>query len=332
MLLYLTLLLFTAGWLADMYKKDPNVSWHPIVVMGQAIAFFEHSFNQGTHRTLKGGVVALGLIVATFLLVLLVELGIVGLISYLQSVMFSRFVLIVGTASMLLYGLMVFLSLSGYTLIYEVRAVFEQLSQSLDQGRKQVARIVGRDTNQLTENEVAAAALETLSENLSDGVVAPMCWYALFGLPGMLAYKMTNTLDSMIGYKNSRYLAFGRVAAKVDDVANYLPARLTAMLMVLVSGQWRHFSFVRRYAHAHASPNSGYPESALAAILNCRFGGPHDYFGELVEKPYIGHNERAFTYQDMELAVKINRRVELVMGLITIALRMAIISLFFIFI
>ncbi|EJW97912.1 cobalamin biosynthesis protein CobD, partial [gut metagenome] len=122
----------------------------------------------------------------------------------------------------------VFYCLSGKTLITEVKAVFEAVDQSVEAGRKQVARIVGRDTSELSPQEIRTAALETLSENLSDGVIAPMFWFAILGLPGMMAYKMVNTLDSMIGYKNERYLDFGRIAALVDDMANYIPARLTA--------------------------------------------------------------------------------------------------------
>ena len=141
----------------------------------------------------------------------------------------------------------VFYCLSGKTLIKEVKAVFEAVDRSTEEGRRQVARIVGRDTSNLSPQEIRAAALETLSENLSDGVIAPMFWFALLGLPGMMAYKMVNTLDSMIGYKNERYLEFGRIAALIDDIANYIPARLTAYLMLLVSNNWGKRDFVRRF-------------------------------------------------------------------------------------
>ena len=188
----------------------------------------------------------------------------------------------------LISAVLIFYCLAGTTLIREVRQVFLALDRSLEEGRTQVARIVGRDTSDLSAQEVRTAALETLAENLSDGVIAPLFWLAVLGVPGMVAYKMVNTLDSMIGYKTERYKDFGCWAARIDDVANYIPARLTALLMVLphaiVSGQWSVFTFVRRYGLMHASPNSGYPEAALAGILNCRFGGPHYYFGELFDK------------------------------------------------
>ena len=145
----------------------------------------------------------------------------------------------------ILVGIGVFYCLAGKTLIKEVKAVFEAVDRSTEEGRRQVARIVWRDTSNLSPQEIRAAALETLSENLSDGVIAPMFWFALLGLPGMMAYKMVNTLDSMIGYKNERYLEFGRIAAQIDDITNYIPARLTAYLMLLVSNNWGKRDFVR---------------------------------------------------------------------------------------
>lgn len=169
-----------------------------------------------------------------------------------------------------LSAVLVFYCLAGTTLIREVKQVFLAADRSLEEGRKQVSRIVGRDTSELTDQEVRIAALETLAENLSDGVIAPLFWYLLLGVPGMLAYKMVNTLDSMVGYKNERYLQFGCAAAHIDDMANYIPARLTALLMVLSVGRPGLLRFVGKYGNRHASPNSGYPESALAGILNCR--------------------------------------------------------------
>ena len=223
--------------------------------------------------------------------------------------------------------ILVFYCLAGTTLIREVRQVFLAVDRSLEEGRRQVARIVGRDTSALSAQEVRTAALETLAENLSDGVIAPLFWYMLLGVPGMMAYKMVNTLDSMIGYKTDRYRDFGCWAAHIDDIANYIPARLTALLMILSSlvsinnnGGSKFFIlhsslfiFVRKYGPCHASPNSGYPEAALAGILNCRFGGPHYYFGQLFDKPYIGTNDRPLTTDDMKTAVRVNRTAEVLM-------------------
>ncbi|KKB46260.1 cobalamin biosynthesis protein CobD [Parabacteroides sp. HGS0025] len=292
---------FLGGWLADRLLGDPAGWPHPIVWFGKLISFGEKKLNRGDNRFYKGGLLTLVLVAGVYLLVylLLYWAGLINTLFY-----------------GLLVGVGVFYCLAGKTLITEVKAVFEAVDRSVEEGRVQVGRIVGRDTSRLSPQEIRAAALETLAENLSDGVIAPMFWFAFLGLPGMMAYKMINTLDSMIGYKNDRYKDFGQVAARLDDVANYIPARLTACLMLLVSGNWNKRSFLQRFGRAHLSPNSGYPEAALAAILDCRFGGTHDYFGQAVEKPYIGLNDRSFTTEDMLIATKINSNTELAMGLL----------------
>ncbi len=293
LLIILPLLL---GWLLDFFFGDPSRLPHPVVWFGKMISWGEHRLNTGSHRMAKGAVLAIALILMVFFLVW-------GLKRLIPNVILW---LVVDTV-------IIFYCLAGTTLIREVREVFLALDRSLDEGRRQVARIVGRDTSQLTAQEVRTAALETLAENLSDGVIAPLFWLALLGTPGMLAYKMVNTLDSMIGYRTERYKDFGCWAAHIDDVANFIPARLTALLMVIASCKWSLLKFVWQNGRKHASPNSGYPEAALAGILNCRFGGPHIYFGELFDKPYIGENDRELTTRDMHTAVRINRLAELLM-------------------
>ena len=290
------------GWVLDLLFGDPQRLPHPVVWFGKAIAFCEHRLNNGHHRKLKGALTAVVLIAGVFILT-----------SFLIS----------SISHFLISAVLIFYCLAGTTLIREVRQVFLALDRSLEEGRTQVARIVGRDTSELSAQEVRTAALETLAENLSDGVIAPLFWLGILGVPGMVAYKMVNTLDSMIGYKTERYKDFGCWAARIDDVANYIPARLTALLMALphavVSGQWSIFTFVRRYGRMHASPNSGYPEAALAGILNCRFGGPHYYFGELFDKPFIGENDRELTTADMRKAVRVNRMAEVLAIILVIA-------------
>lgn len=280
------------GWLLDLLIGDPARLPHPIVWFGKMIAFGEHRLNRGNHRMLKGGLMSIGLIVLVFA------------VTWFLCHQLSMIVIDV---------IIIFYCLAGTTLIREVRAVFLALDRSLDEGRQQVARIVGRDTSELSAQEVRTAALETLAENLSDGVIAPLFWLAILGVPGMLAYKMVNTLDSMIGYKTERYKDFGCWAAHIDDVANYIPARLTAFLMILATGRLGLLRFVWKYGRNHASPNSGYPEAALASILNCRFGGPHYYFGQLFDKPYIGDNDRLMNTEDMKKAVRVNRTAEVLM-------------------
>ena len=286
------------GWLLDFLIGDPARLPHPIVGFGKVIAWGEHYLNKGNLRMLKGALMAITLIAIVFVLTCLLR--------YQLSILNCPL-------SIILDAIIIFYCLAGTTLIREVREVFLALDRSLEEGRTQVARIVGRDTSELSAQEVRTAALETLAENLSDGVIAPLFWLLLLGTPGMLAYKMINTLDSMIGYKTERYKAFGCWAAHIDDVANYIPARLTALLMVIASGKLSLLKFVWKNGRKHASPNSGYPEAALAGALNCRFGGPHYYFGELFDKPYIGENDRELTTRDMRTAVRINRIAEVLM-------------------
>ena len=297
------------GWLLDLALGDPQRLPHPIVWFGKTIAFCEHRLNRGSHRRLKGALVAVGLIVLVFVVACLLR----SLLSHLSSFL-----------AILFDVLIVFYCLAGTTLIREVREVFRAVDRSLEEGRAQVARIVGRDTSELSAQEVRTAALETLAENLSDGVIAPLFWLLLLGTPGMLAYKMVNTLDSMIGYRTERYRDFGCWAAHIDDAANYLPARLTALLMILAAGRPSLCRFVWRNGRRHASPNSGYPEAALAGILDCRFGGPHTYFGQLFDKPYIGENDRQLTTADMQKAVRVNRTAEVLMIVIVTACLIAI--------
>ena len=277
------------AWLLDRWLGDPAWLPHPVVAFGRAISHCEHALNKGRGRFLKGTITAIVLVVLTFLVTyVLLRSASIYISPWLKAA---------------LETVLIFYCLAGTTLVREVREVFHALDRSLEDGRWQVARIVGRDTQALSAQEVRTAALETLAENLSDGVIAPLFWYLLLGVPGMMMYKMINTLDSMIGYRNERYRRFGCFAARLDDVANYIPARLTALLMIGVSGHPALWKFVRRYGKAHASPNS------------------HDYFGEEVWKPYIGQNDRPLTTQDMVRAVRINRKAEVCMLLLIVLIQ-----------
>lgn len=300
-MLFLKIIPFLCGWIADRLQGDPQGWPHPVVWFGKAINFGEKKLNTGTNGVLKGGLLTLILVGGTYHITELI-------IWHCSAVNYKL--------PMFIIGIGVFFCLSGKTLANEVKAAFDAVDRSTEEGRKQVSRIVGRDTSQLSAQQIRTAALETAAESLSDGVIAPMFWFAILGLPGMMAYKMINTLDSMIGYKNERYNEFGRIAAKLDDIVNFIPARITAMLMLFVSGKWNKLSWVMENGKNHTSPNAGFPEAALAAILDCRFGGPNFYSGQLVDKPYIGSTEKVFTSDDMLRAIQVNNNAEMGMGIL----------------
>ena len=220
------------GWMLDWLFGDPALLPHPIVWFGRMISFGEKRLNHGQYRKMKGALMAIFLILFVFAVAWLIRWWLIRQTLWLVWVFDA---------------VVVFYCLAGTTLIKEVRAVFVALDRSLEEGRPQVARIVGRDTSELSAQEVRKAALETLAENLSDGVIAPLFWLMLLGTPGMLAYKMVNTLDSMIGYHTERYLHFGCWAARIDDVANYIPARLTAALMVIFTSAGKHIGLPVRW-------------------------------------------------------------------------------------
>jgi adenosylcobinamide-phosphate synthase len=260
------------------------------------ISFAERRLNGGSARArlVKGALLTLVLVAGVWS----VSAGLLAFATQLHPV--------AGTA---LATIGVFFGLANRTLVDEGRAVFRALDESLAAGRRRLSRIVGRDTASLDTQQVRTAVFETMAENLSDGVVAPLFYYALGGVPAMLAYKMVNTLDSMIAHRDARYEWFGKFAARLDDAANFIPARLTALFLAATAGSRRGLRFMHRYGRAHASPNAGYPEAALAGILDVRFGGPLAYGGEIVVKPWIGENPRAIQSVEIERVARLNHVV-----------------------
>jgi len=279
------------GFLLDCLLGDPLWLPHPIRLFGNSISLFTKRLNSGKFRKAKGTATAIVLIAVTFWVFWLI-LKLAG----------SNEILFIVLAS-----IGVFYGLANRSLILESYKVISTLEKNgLKAGREQLSYIVGRDTRNLNEHQIRTAVLETLAENLSDGVIAPLFFYALGGVPAMMAYKMANTLDSMIGYKSEKYRDFGWFAARFDDAINFIPARITALMMVFLNFSWRGLVYIFRYGHQHSSPNAGYPEAALAGILNCRFGGPNVYHNVLVEKPYIGNNGRKITSRDFNKACVLN--------------------------
>ena len=294
----LTALSVFAGFGLDCLLGDPLSAAHPVVLMGKLISFLEKRLRARFPKTPRGERTA-GLVMA--LCVPLVSAGAGLLLLYLAWRVHPW-------AYFAVSAFLCWQCFAARCLMTEAKKVVTCLeTQGLAAGRRQVAMLVGRDTENLTEEQVIKAAVETVAENTSDGVVAPLLWMALFGAAGGLLYKAINTMDSMVGYKNEKYLHFGRAAAKLDDGANYIPARLSALAMIGAAfllkldgqGAWRIW---RRDRRNHASPNSAQTESACAGALGVRLGGNASYFGQLYEKPTIGDPRRPIERADVHRA------------------------------
>ena len=301
---WLLILPLIAGYLLDILFGDPERLPHPVRLFGNLIAKGEKLLNKYRFRFAKGMLLTIVLMALTFLFFYKM-LGYLLLLHPLLHLLTSSF--------------FVFYGLANKGLIVEGQKVFNALQSGIEAGRYQLSRIVGRDTSKLNEHQIRVAVFETMSENLSDGVVAPLFYYAVAGVPGMMAYKMVNTLDSMIGYRNDRYEQFGKFAARLDDVANFIPARLTALLMALITMSKRSFQFILQYGDKHKSPNAGYAEAALAGILDTRFGGPNVYHGVVVDKPFIGSNNRVIEPGEIKTVSSVNQRTCFLMVILTLA-------------
>lgn len=284
------------GFCLDLLLGDPAWIPHPVVLMGRYIENMEGFLRKGCpNELLAGAVLAAALPLGTLSLSAL-ALWLCGLVHpalrfFLETIWCWQCLAVKGLGE-------------------EAERVRRALTSGTpEEARRAVGRIVGRDTENLSAQGVARAAVETVAENFSDGAAAPMCYMFLGGAPLALCYKAINTMDSMVGYKNSRYLYFGRAAARLDDAANFIPARLSALLLILaagltgerVSGAWRVW---RRDRRNHASPNSAQTESAMAGALGIRLGGPAFYFGQLHEKPAIGDPVREIEPEDIRRAVR----------------------------
>ena len=302
------------GFVLDVLLGDPPwLPWpHPVVVMGRGIAWLEPRLRAAFPATDRGELAAGAVLAALLPLGTLLAAGgglwLAGLVH--PALKFGLEVLLCWQA------------LALRDLTKESRLVYRALTAgTLDRARAAVGRIVGRDTAVLSADGVARAAVETVAENFSDGVVAPLCYMLLGGAPLALCYKAVNTMDSMVGYRNERYLYFGRAAARLDDGANYLPARLAALLLVASAtltggdarGAWRIW---RRDRRQHPSPNSAQCETAVAGALGVRLAGPAFYFGRLCEKPTIGDDTRPIAPADILRA----NRMAWVAGMLCLAL------------
>lgn len=270
---------------------------HPVVVIGRAIAALDRKLNRperGEKSRKQRGVV--------LVLIMVSGAALVGaVVSFVARVLPHAWLFEVLVAATLL---------AQRGLFEHVDDVARALQhKGLEAGRYAVSRIVGRDPASLDEHGVSRAAIESLAENFSDAVVAPAFWYALFGLPGILVYKTVNTLDSMVGYRNDKYRSFGWASARLDDVLNYIPARLAGLIVTLAAlvaargNPWRALVTMFRDARHHPSPNSGWPEAAMAGALGLALGGPRKYPGLVVDQKWIGQGRARTTFADIDRAL-----------------------------
>ena len=262
--------LLIPAMLLDAALGEPKLLWsrypHPAVLMGRAVGWADARLNHGPARRLKGGAAMAGLGGAALLL------------GWLIHLIPDCGVLEIVTVAVLL---------AQRSLVDHVRVVGDGLRMSITEGRRMVARIVGRDTAAMDGPAVTRAAIESAAENLSDGVIAPLFWYLIAGLPGLLLYKITNTADSMIGHRTPRHEQFGWAAARFDDLLNLIPARLTALLILLSHGRFDATRIILRDAPLHRSPNAGWPEAAMAVVLGISLSGPRSYNGEMRDFPWV---------------------------------------------
>lgn len=279
-----------------LYRRIP----HPVQFIGMAIGDLERRFFDEAARPLervrKGRALTAIVVVAAFMIGLVIQ-WLCLLLPY----------------GWVILGILMSTLIAQESLAEHVRAVAGGLEKGLAEGRAAVAHIVGRDPEQLDEHGVARSAIESLAENFSDGVTAPVFYAFLLGFPGMIAYKAINTADSMIGHKSERYLHFGRFAARLDDVANWWPARISAALVVIAARFMRDASSaqawqtVKQDAEHHRSPNGGWPEAAMAGAIDIKLSGPRSYHGEMTDDSWIGPGSPDLTSRDIDRALRLFR-------------------------
>lgn len=281
-------IILVIGLLLDAALGEPKWIWdrwpHPAIIMGRLIGWADERFNAGRARRLKGLLLVSGLAGLAFIAGHMIEAVLPGI---LEAVVMA-------------------VLLAQRSLSDHVKGVACGLRLNLHDGRRMVARIVGRDTRMLDESGVARAAIESAAENLSDGVVAPALWYLLLGLPGALIYKFVNTADSMIGYRTERHSEFGWAVARLDDAMNWAPARLTALILIGVYARIGAWAMVRRDARLHRSPNAGWPEAAMAGLLGIALSGPRSYHGHIVQDAFVNATGRkTLTADDIDTAISV---------------------------
>lgn len=288
----------TIGFILDIIIGDPNNPFHPVRGIGYMASKLENIFR----TILKNNLKLAGFIVWIF------TVGLTFVITFGIIKVAKNFNINFG---IILEGILIYFCISSKGLVVEGYKVIKFLiNDDLNGARKQLSFIVGRDTGSLNKEGIVKAVVETIAENMADGVIAPLFYAGIFGAPLAFAYKAVNTLDSMFGYKNDKYIDFGYFPAKLDDVFNYIPARITGILIVLAScilgyDYKNSFKIYKRDRYNHTSPNSAHPEAAMAGALKVQLGGANYYFGKLVEKPTIGDKVKEIEINDVNKTVKV---------------------------
>jgi adenosylcobinamide-phosphate synthase len=305
-----------AAFLIDALIGDPRSKFHPVVMIGKLILVLEYflrrDFNTPAKKIFKGGVLVL--------IVVLTSYGIGALIEILAEMTGSF------TAKIFIEALALSFMITPRSLAEAGKEIYLLLiMENLKQARYKVGWIVGRDTQNLNEAEITRATVETISENTVDGIISPLFYFAIGGLPLAVAYRAINTMDSMLGYKNSVYLHFGRVAARLDDVANFIPARITAILflmsaLILNLDFKNAFRMLKRDAAKHPSPNGGYAEATVAGALNVRLGGLNYYFGTPHFRAYMGDPNESLQASHILAAIRMMYTATIIFLCLSIAI------------
>lgn len=288
----------TIGFFMDLMIGDPHNPFHPIRGIGYLAQKLETIFRSVLKKHLRfAGILTW---ILTISVTFTVTFGIVFACKKIN--------IYFGT---IIEGILIYFCISAKALAVEgYRVIDFLLNDDLEGARKQLSFIVGRDTANLDKEKIIKAVVETIAENIADGVIAPLFYAAIFGAPLAFTYKAVNTLDSMFGYKNDEYIEFGYFSAKLDDIFNYIPARITGILIIISSAILRYdyknsYKIYKRDRHNHNSPNSAHPEAAIAGALRVELGGKNYYFGKLVEKPTIGDKLKKIDIEDVNKTAKI---------------------------
>ena len=279
-----SMIVAVVAFLIDAMIGDPRSRFHPVVLIGNLISLLERFLRRDTDsplkQVIKGGALVYAVIISVTLIGLVIEI--------------SSFAIPNLAAQIFIQALVLSFMISPRSLAEAGRDIYLLLeTDHLDYARKKVGWIVGRDTENLNEAEITRATVETVSENTVDGIISPLFYYVIGGLPLAIFYRAVNTMDSMLGYTNEKYFFFGRIAARLDDIANYIPARLTGILFICAAFLLRldyknAFAMMKRDAKKHPSPNGGWAEAPVAGALNIRLGGTNYYFGEPHFRAYMG--------------------------------------------